>query len=337
MKYTLAFLFLISHTLAGAQHATVHVLSSEIPSSIRAMSVLSDDLVWIAGSKGYVARSRDGGKTFDQLPVPGMDSADFRSLIAFNDSTAIVACTGTPALIYYMSDGKTWKEVYHNPHHDAFIDGIDFWNNREGIVYGDPIDGQLLLLRTSDGGQSWQELPEQSRPLMAPGESSFAASGTNIRCYGDSLVRIATGGTVSRMFTSTDRGVTWTSAVTPILQGKESTGIFSFDFVDDQVGVITGGDYLQDTLKTDHVFYTLDGGISWQAPINPTRGYRECVLFLDAKTILATGPGGTDRSVSSGRNWEPMSDEQGFHVMKKSPQGKRIYFAGKNKVGFLNK
>jgi photosystem II stability/assembly factor-like uncharacterized protein len=330
------FLFLFFGTAwVQAQTPVIHLLSTTVPSSIRALSVVNDDVLWMAGSKGYVARSTDGGKTFLQLPVPGMDSADFRSLTAFNDSTAVVACTGSPALIFYMSDGKTWKEVYRNPHHDAFIDGIDFWNLRDGMVYGDPVDGQLMLLRTVDGGQSWQELPEPSRPLMAPGESSFAASGTNIRCYGDRLIRIATGGTVSRMFTSSDRGITWTSYVTPILQGKASTGIFSFDFFDDQLGIIVGGDYLQDTLKTDHVFYTSDGGISWQAPINPTRGYRECILFLDAKTILTTGPGGTDRSLSSGRNWEPLSDEQGFHVMKKSPQGKRIYFAGKNKVGYI--
>jgi photosystem II stability/assembly factor-like uncharacterized protein len=336
MKHILTLLLFFSNVQTHAQSA-VQLLSTSIPSSIRAMSVLSDEVLWIAGSKGYVARSTDGGKAFVQLPVPGMDSADFRSLIAFNDSTALVACTGSPALIFYMSDGKTWREVYRNPHKDVFIDGIDFWNNTEGIVYGDPIDGQLLLLRTSDGGNTWQEVPEDSRPLTAPGESSFAASGTNIRCYSDSIVRIATGGTVSRLFTSRDRGVTWVSYVTPILQGKESTGIFSFDFYDEQLGIITGGDYLQDTLKTDHVFYTSDGGISWQSPINPTRGYRECVQFIDAKTLIATGPGGIDRSLSSGRNWESLSDETGLHVMKKSKTGNRIYVAGKNKVGYLTR
>ena len=77
----------------------------------------------------------------------------------------------------------------------AFFDGIGFWNDKEGIIYGDPLKNRLLLLRTNDGGKSWEAFPEQDRPLLAAGEASFAASGTTIRCIGtQKVIIIATGG-----------------------------------------------------------------------------------------------------------------------------------------------
>ena len=58
---------------------------------------------------------------------------------------------------------------------------MDFWDDMNGIAFGDAIDGRLLILRTSDGGDSWQELPFDQRPEVAEGQGAFAASGTCLR------------------------------------------------------------------------------------------------------------------------------------------------------------
>jgi photosystem II stability/assembly factor-like uncharacterized protein len=76
------------------------------------------------------------------------------------------------------------------------MDGIDFWNDTEGIIYGDAIDKRMLLLATHDGGKIWKELPEAQRPILSEGEGSFAASGTGIRYYDQSRLLISTGGKV---------------------------------------------------------------------------------------------------------------------------------------------
>lgn len=276
-----------------------------------------------------MGKSANGGNDWEYIQVKGYEKCDFRSLFAFDAQTAVIANAGAPAYILYTKNGgASWDQVYKNDDTAAFFDGIGFWNNKDGIIYGDPIKGRMLLLATNDGGRTWKELPEASRPVLAEGEASFAASGTTIRCLKNNKLVIATGGKVSRLLLSENKGKNWRSVSTPIIQGQSSTGIFSIDFRDDKTAIIAGGDYKKDSLCKDHVFYTRDGGMTWKAPAAPTRGYRECVTYLSAMTVIATGPTGTDISYNGGVNWQPLSDEKQYHVIKKSRTGNLIIAAG---------
>ncbi len=303
--------------------------------SFRGLSVVDDKTVWVSGSKGWIGQSTNRGKSWTFKQLKGYEKYDFRSLYAFDAKTAVIANAGTPAFILRTTDGGiTWKEVYKNEDTSAFFDGIDFWNSKEGIIYGDPLKGRLMILHTNDGGQTWKEIPEANRPALADGEASFAASGTNIRCFGKNKVIIATGGKVSRLWVSEDKGIHWRSMKTPILQGTNSTGIFSFAFSNNKNGIIVGGDYKHDSVKTAHVFHTRDGGKTWLQPKTPTGGYRECVEYISPKTLIATGPGGTDISYDGGINWKPICDEKGFHVIRKARNGSKELkiIAGSNKL-----
>ncbi len=312
-------------------------VAAQTDASFRGLSVVSDDVAWVSGSKGYVGSSTDGGKIWNFKQVKGFEKSDFRTLYAFDASTAIIANAGSPAYILYTKDaGESWTTVYKNEAETAFFDGIDFWNDKEGIIYGDPINGRMLLLYTNDGGKTWEPRKADECPALQEGEASFAASGTNIRCTGKNTVMIATGGTLSRMWMSEDKGKTWQYLATPILQGKSSTGIFSFLFRNSKHGVIVGGDYKNDTLTTDNAFYTTDGGNTWLRPMQPTRGYRECVNYIDKHTLLATGPTGTDISYNAGETWQPFNDEKQYHVIKKSRKGNTVIMAGaKGKIAVL--
>ncbi len=334
-KYLVLLLFIISQSIIG-QEIHWKTIVPKTDASFRGLSLADDNVAWISGSKGWVGRSINGGTDWTFAQVKGFEKNDFRSLYAFDANNAIIANAGSPAYILRTSDGgQTWKVVYQNNDTAAFFDGIDFWNNKEGIIYGDPIKGRMTILKTKDGGRTWQELPENSRPVLADGEASFAASGTNIHCYGNNKVIIATGGKVSRLFISTDKGATWKINTPPVIHGESSTGIFSFSFLNDNSGIIVGGDYKQDTLKNDHVFYTSDRGKNWREPVVPTWGYRECVTYINPLTVLATGPSGTDISYDGGKNWKPLSDEKGFHVVRKSRKGQLIIIAGAG--GRINK
>lgn len=334
MKFILFLLFNFILFLPGfSQQPHFEKTEMDTSYSFRGLSVVDDSIAWVSGN-GF-GKSADGGKSWSFQKVKGFEKSDFRTLYAFDAQTAIIANAGSPAHILRTADGgQSWKVVYTNNDSLAFFDGIDFWNNKEGIIYGDPINGRMLLLQTNDGGQSWQELPEQSRPQLSPGEASFAASGTGIRCYEDNKVIIATGGKVSRLLFSEDKGQSWTSISTPILQGKNSTGIFSLAFASDSTGIIVGGDYLLDTLKKDHVFYTADSGKSWPAPHASTGGYRECVEFISDNIAIAVGPGGADVTYDSGKNWTAI-DEKSFHVIRKARTGNLIIAAGIKKISLV--
>lgn len=335
---TLLFLFFNLLLCLPALAQPFHFQKTEMDTaySFRGLSVVDDSIAWVSGNS--FGRSADGGKSWTFQKVKGFEKADFRTLYAFDAQTAIIANAGSPAYILRTTDGgQNWEIVYTNTDSLAFFDGIDFWNDREGMIYGDPINGRMLLLRTTDAGKSWQELPGQSRPQVSAGEASFAASGTGIRCYGDNKVIIATGGKVSRLLFSDDRGQSWTSISTPILQGKNSTGIFSLAFLNDSTGIIVGGDYLVDTMKTNHVFYTSDGGKSWSFPSKPTGGYRECVEFIADKIAIAVGPGGADISFNAGKDWLPFENEKSLHVIRKARRGELIIAAGNKKISLLVK
>jgi photosystem II stability/assembly factor-like uncharacterized protein len=261
--------------------------------------------------------------------VKGYEKCDFRSVYAFNGMTAVIANAGSPAYVLRTIDGGiTWQQVYENKDTAAFIDGMDFWDGDNGVIYGDPLGGHMLLLATNDGGATWTEYPLENRPVLNDGEASFAASGSCISLSASHNITIATGGTVSRLLVSEDNAQSWETIPTPILQGESSTGIFSFFRLNKRRWLIAGGDYKQDTLRKDNLFLTTNAGKTWRAPVTTTRGYRECLVAVTRKKLLAAGPGGIDISFDKGRNWQPLSDEKQFHVVKKGRQGKLIIIAG---------
>lgn len=328
MRTLLFICFLLLSKAVVAQDVTLKIISSGVDASFRGLSVADDRVAWVSGSKGTIGVTRDGGATWKFSQVPGFEKFDFRSVYAFDESKAIIANAGAPANILLTTNGgATWKVVYTNTDTAAFIDGVDFWNEKEGMVYGDPINHRMLLVRTNDGGETWQELAEQERPLLNRGEASFAASGTNIRWVASREIMIATGGETSRIWHSLDKGSTWRTIPVPMLQGEPSTGIFSIARKGSRL-IAVGGDYLRDTLTVEHVFYSADKGRTWRAPVQPTRGYRECVEFITADLVIATGPRGTDVSSDAGATWKALSDETGFHVVRKARNGKLVLMAG---------
>jgi photosystem II stability/assembly factor-like uncharacterized protein len=333
-------LFLLTFVVASAAHSQsvdFTMCESKTNASFRGLSVVDNAVAWVSGSKGTIGVTTDGGRNWKFITVQGYEQLDFRSIYAFDEKKAVIANAGSPANILLTTDGgDNWKNVYANNDSAAFIDGIDFFDSKNGLVYGDPINKKMLLLRTTDSGLTWKEMQDASRPVLEEGEASFAASGTNIRCVSKNRVIIATGGRKSRLWVSDNMGARWRSIDVPIVQGESATGIFSVARTSGSLHVV-GGNYLVDSLRTDHVFYSVDEGQWWKKPANPTRGYRECVEFLDHQVLIATGPSGTDASFDEGKNWIAVSDEKYFHVVRKARKGSLVIIAGgKGKIGIIS-
>lgn len=311
--------------LAGIQ---ILPLNEGTPTSIRGMSVVNDSVLWVSGSNNHVGRSEDGGLTWNWFPVNGMDSLDYRGITAFDSQKAIIASAGSPAYIFLTEDGgEHWEKVYKNDHKAIFLDGITFWNKKRGVVYGDPMDGRFVILRTKDGGRHWKMLPFKDRPEAVKGEASFAASGTTIVSVSPKYAWIGTGGMVSRILFSRNYGQTWQVRNTPMLQGKNTSGIFSLAFLTKEQGICVGGDYQDDQLRLNNTFLTVDGGKTWHKPIVNPFGYRSCVIYLNTKVLISTGTSGTDISFNGGMTWQRLS-KTGYHVVQKAHNGREVYLAG---------
>lgn len=319
------FLFADAHTQNGFTFLDTTVSDSV---SLRGLSVVDDSVAWASGSKGTVVYTSNAGRSWATLKVDGFGDKDFRSIYAFDRNRAIIACVGSPGYVLSTVDaGRSWQVVYRNDHPDVFVDGMDFWDEANGMLYGDPIGGKMFLAITIDGGKTWTESPVNNRPSLDQGEASFAASGTGIRCYGKKQVAICTGGMRSRLFISSNRGKTWKATTIPIIQGRPSTGAFSIALSGTDA-IMTGGDYKVDSLTVQHVLYSNDGGATWKTPTEATRGYRECVEFINGTTAMAVGPAGADLTRDAGRTWTALSDDRGYHAVRKSRTGSLVVMAG---------
>ena len=333
MKIKLYFLLFASFFAANllAQKPEVEVITSGTKTSLRGLSVVNDNVIWVSGSNGMVGRSSNAGKNWNWFTVKGYEKTEFRDIEGFDGQTAVIMGVGEPAYILKTTDGGvSWKLVYENKTKGMFLDAMDFWDDEEGMVVGDPINGEIFLARTKDGGDTWEEFTDTDKKLRADsGEAFFAASGTNIRLFRNGKFYLASGGTRSRLFSP--EGI----FAIPIVQGKETTGANSIAVYDEGNGkgsrrlIVVGGDFLADSLSTGNCAYTLNGGKSWKKPETPPHGYRSCVEYLSSTIIMACGLNGVDYSFNSGRDWEWISKE-GFNVCRISKYGHSIYLAGNN-------
>jgi photosystem II stability/assembly factor-like uncharacterized protein len=130
----------------------------------------------------------------------------------------------------------------------------------------------------------------------------------------------ATGGSGGgRVFRSTDRGLTWTDAATPIRNDSSSAGIFSLAFSGPRDGIAVGGDYTQPADAARNIAVTSDGGLTWKAPAGSPHGFRSAVAYLPAlKLWIAVGTSGSDLSRDGGKTWT-VFDSGAFNALAVAP------------------
>ena len=333
------FVFLFISTLAFSQRKKipkVEIIHSGVNTSLRGLSVVSNNIIWVSGSNGIVGKSTNGGKNWKWMTVKGFEKNDFRDIEAFDASTAIIMGISDPAYILKTENGgDTWKIVFENKTKGMFLDAMDFRDQHNGMVVGDPVDGKFFIAKTSDGGNSWEQLPDEQRPAAAAGEAFFASSGTNIRYLSDGSLVFVSGGKNSRIFYN------MIPFETGMTKGKETAGAFSLAVFDNHKKtkanklLIVGGDYANDSLKDNNCFVSNTGGKSWFAPKKAPDGYRSCVEFLNKETLVTCGPTGVDYSFDGGKNWYEISKE-GFHACRFARFGNQVYLSGSNgKIGKL--
>jgi len=303
--------------------------ANSIHSSLRGLSVVNNNLLWVSGSNGMVGRSLDAGKTWKWMKVKGYEKTEFRDIEAFDENTAVIMGVAEPAYILRTADGgKTWNLVYENYTKGIFLDAMEFWNQQSGIIIGDPINGRFVIIRTFDGGKTWKNIPEHNNPVADSGEACFASSGTNIRKLNKSESVFVSGGLTSHFFIR-DKKI-----LLPLLQGKESTGANSIAIKNEKTMVVVGGDFLQKDSVKGNCAFTNDGGNTWHLPATSPSGYRSCVEYLSKRKWITCGLNGVDITSDDGMNWQKISDES-FNVCRKAKKGNAVYFAGNGQIGRL--
>jgi photosystem II stability/assembly factor-like uncharacterized protein len=332
---SLAAAALVAWAAAASASSSWVLQTSEAAERLRGVSAVSDTVAWASGNKGTVVRTVDGGATWGRLAVPDSEPLDFRDIEAFGADIAFVLAIGPgdKSRIYRTGNGgRTWALQFTNPDPRAFYDALAFWDEKTGVAAGDPVDGRFTIIRTIDGGKTWTPVPAANIPDALPGEGAFAASGTCLMAQGRRRAWFGTGGASrARVYRSTDQGLTWAVADTPIMAGNASSGVFSLAFSDADHGIAVGGDYRLEHGTGDNLVITNDGGRTWAFPGSTRlRGFRSAVAYVPGskgRRLIAVGPAGSDSSADGGITWTPIGDD-GFHALSISPSGGRAWAVG---------
>ena len=305
----------------------VKILTKGTNSSLRGLSVVDENIVWSSGSNGKVARTSDGGISFQWFIIQGYEQRDFRDIHAFDSITAVIIAIDTPAVILKTKDGgRSWYKVFEDNRPGMFLDAMHF-EDKYGVVIGDPIDGRPFIAKTSDYGEAWQvQYLQNDCQQTINGEAFFAASGSNIQLIkktGTFFPLYVSGGIQSRLFF---QGECFTL---PLQSGKNYTGANGLIYSSRvKKGVIVGGDF-SDVKRTDSaiVIFELNKTLNIGQPLSIPAGYKSGVAFLGKEDIVTCGTTGVDKWTAKNNEWTNLSNHS-FHAVQSAPNHKTLYLCG---------
>ncbi len=306
-------------------------LQADSSSNFRGISALSAHECWVSGSKGMIFHISQDGKKIEDCSAKGYEDFDFRDIHAFDSETAVVLSAGLPAVILKTTNGgKSWKEVYRNEEEGVFFDAFDFWNDERGMAFSDAQGQSLLIIETIDGGDTWQPIPSNQIPSVFENQGGFAASGSSLKTFEGGKAIIGLGGRESTLLITENYGKSWYRGFAPIDQGEDSKGIFAFAFIDSKNILVVGGDYRADSLSTDCISISNNGGYSWkvtqESRIHLKNKYRSSILALDAKKWFAISRTGASYTEDAGKSWK----EFPFYFYSASEKEGTIWVSGSN-------
>lgn len=282
-----------------------------VDNRFRGLSAISESTAWVAGTKGTVLRTTDGGQQWIDVSPVGAAELEFRDIEVFDDHRAVVLAIGEADASRILStndSGRTWNTVFVNQETAAFYNCLAFFDERHGIAMSDPVDGRIRFITTADGGASWDILAHAQSPEALDGESAFAASGQCLVAADRHHGYLVTGGAATaRVVHTPDRGRSWTAFDTPVA-GSASAGIYAAAFRDRHHGVLVGGDHTTPDTAVNAAAYTSAGPEAVRLADRAPGEYRSSVAFAAGPIAVTVGPTGSDLSLDGGRDWRRFDD-----------------------------
>jgi len=250
------------------------------------VDAVSSQVAWVAGGIEVLLRTIDGGATWAN--VWNSDAVGIYCVEALDANTAlVVAYINQITYIYRTTNGGvSWTKVYEQAvQYSGFIKFITMFNQSEGIAIGDPIDGVWLVLKTTDGGASWQEMP--GAPAAEAG--SYSAR-TSVVWFNQQEGWFGVYNK-PKAFHTTNGSASWTEvACSPL------SHVRTIDFNRDQPGLGLAA-------SDNYMAKTTDNGASWQDITPPAVGLVNHIVFHQGAFWALIG-NRVYKSTDDGLNWE---------------------------------
>lgn len=175
-------------------------------------------------------------------------------------------------------------------------------------------DSSGFILRSADGGKSWQNF-----------QNNFWEKILDLDFSGDQLI-IAVSQYIN-FFKSNNKGLTW-KLVTPQAGqyplGAYAANMYSIDMVNDTIGFACGGENFQQGF----IYRTNDGGETWLVT-NKNHEMRS-ILMSDIDNGFASGYGVVYRTSDGGVNWNVTAADNEFYTGLCSANNETVFASGFN-------
>lgn len=301
----LLLVFMGCHKDNGTQSPKFERLSTNTTETLTDVSFINKNQGIVSGSFGYLAKTDDGGKTWQKLDV-GINHS-FMSAYMLDAQDFYTARIG----IYKTADaGAHFTECADLSDYSNSIFGIHFYNTQVGLL----VKGNVVL-KTTDAGNSWAVKYDQAEYL-----SHLQITSNNVGYISGGITY--DGVSAGEMHKTEDGGETWKAI---LHTGSEITAMY---FVNDNTG------YYADITKV--WFKTTDGGKSWvkktDLSFTPLSVY-----FIDENTgYYTTYEGKILKTENGGLNWTVAYEETNEPIVKIIATQQTIYAVGNNGL-FLKK
>lgn len=277
-------MFLAAWQNVQAQENSWSASRAESRGDLVAVYFTSSEKGWIAGDKGYLAQTRDGGKTWQ--PQPLATDENINEIYFRNDNNGYLVAG--KKMFVTRDAGKSWQETRIYKPTDfkgstpEFL-SIRFPDKKLGFIVGSLLNKNdevvdSLVMRTVDGGETWSRV--QITPKVELYHLDFA-NGTSGWIVGDKGMILST----------YDGGSSW-------IRQKSGTdkALYNVDFRNEEEGCAVGAKGV--ILRTD------DGGQTWNTVKTNFPSTFLRVDFADAKNGWIVGYNGSIlRSSDRGMSW----------------------------------
>jgi photosystem II stability/assembly factor-like uncharacterized protein len=208
-----------------------------------------------------ILHTKDGGATWAaQLGDPESSDPAFHDLRFIDAHHGWVLQGGK---LLHTPDGEEWSEVGSIEQHWGLPD-YEFISPTEGL-YIDGNDNVSRIMRTSDGGTTWEEVFSCAATAEIDGVTKKVECALKTLHFPSPRVGYALGGAHGAKRTlfvakTEDRGVTWTLWTVPKV-GRDTEVYHKQEafFTDELTGVVSLGD--------DRIYRTTDGARTWKGVV----------------------------------------------------------------------
>ncbi|MBW8889962.1 MAG: hypothetical protein JF616_19575 [Fibrobacteres bacterium] len=205
-----------------------------------------------AGLGGSMARTRDGGDTWEDIST---SMNDYRAAIVF--PSAAIGFTAGAGICKSTDSGATW--IHQSVPTRETLYSIFFPDTLNGFAVGD----NGTILHTSNGGALWEI------------QTSGLTWALNSVWFSTPEKGFAAGGPILKTL---DGGKHWDS-----IPNAAVDGLSSIRFLDSKIGFALG---------SDDILETQDGGETWEAMACPTRNGLSSIIPIDRDYAYAVGRDG---------------------------------------------